>query len=101
MTTNEKIKELARQETFKYFFCNVDSKEWPKDPDAFIENVLDKDKDAFVYDLEFTDQEGRKYAMIIWRLYESFRLDSVVGLMKDFEEILVKFYEKASKIEKG
>ena len=98
MTTNEKIKELAHQETFRSFFCNVDDKDWPEDPDAFIENVLDEDENAFVNDLEISNQKGK---MIIWWLYDNFRLDSIVGLMEDFEEALINFYEEASKIEKG
>ena len=43
MVVSDKIKEMAHEEAFKHYFCNVGDYDWPDDPDAFMDKVDSQD----------------------------------------------------------
>ena len=96
---NDKIKELARQEAFKYFFCNVGEDDWPDDPDAFMDKVEEgaEYEEVEALDLSYEDENGK--CMNIWEPFEQYLISSVREMMDDYTYNLISFYEEAKKLE--
>ena len=98
---NDKIKELAYQEAFKYFFCNVGDDDWPDDPDAFMDKVEEEEgaecEEVEAVELSFEDENGK--CMNIWEPFEWDYISTVRGLMDDYAHNLISFYEQAKKLE--
>ena len=100
MAVNDKIKEMAHKEAFKYYFCNVDTYDWPDDPDAFIEKVIwrSEEDECEAAELSYEDENGK--CMDIWAPFENHTISTIQGLMTDFEVALINFYNRAKELDK-
>lgn len=77
----KKIEQMAVDNAYRFFFCNVDDDDFPKDP---IEFIYDKcEKDNFCFAFEFEDSDER---LVIWEPFENYMLGDIVGWLKDLIE---------------
>ena len=96
--TEDKIKELAHQKAYEYFFCNVGDDDWPDDPDAFIDKILEEDRDSIAVDLFDLIGEGEiGKRMNVWEPFVEYSVSSIVEFMEDYEAGLIAFYREAKK----
>ena len=100
MAVNDKIKEMAHKEAFRYYFSNVDDYDWPDDPDAFIEKVVwrSEEDECEVAELSYDDENGK--CMDVWAPFENYTISAIRELMADFEIALINFYNEAKKLDK-
>ena len=101
MAVNDKIKEMAHKEAFKHYFCNVDTYDWPDDPDAFIEKVIwrSEEDECEAAELSYEDENGK--CMNIWAPFAQYTISDIQGLMVDFEVALINFYNRAKELDNG
>lgn len=100
MAVSDKIKEMAHEEAFRNYFCNVGDSDWPDDPDAFM-NKVDSQSEEYecgADELSYEDENGK--CMDIWAPFEHHSISDIRELMADFETALINFYKKAKKIDK-
>lgn len=81
---DKKIKELARQKAFEHFFSNIGDEDWPKNPDAFLENC---DDGCLAGEL-FPE-------MVVWEPFENYSIAALKQLMSGFQKLLIDFYQEA------
>lgn len=99
MAVNDKIREMAHEEAFKHYFCNVGESDWPDDPDAFMDKVdRDEEYECGADELSYEDENGK--CMDIWAPFETYSISDMRELMADFEIALINFYNEAKKHDK-
>lgn len=98
MEVNDKIKEMAHEEAFKHYFCNVGDYDWPDDPDAFMDKAdQDEEYECGADELSYEDENGK--CMNIWAPFEHYSISDIRELMADFETALINFYKEAKKLD--
>ena len=98
MAASDKIKEMAHEEAFKYYFCNFGEDDWPDDPDAFMDKVESKEDEYGAAELQYEDEKNEK-RMDIWEPFQHCSIGDILWLMDDFETALLDFYQKARKLD--
>ena len=81
---DKKIKELARQKAFEHFFSNVGEEDWPKNPDAFLENC---DNGCLALEL-FPEME-------VCELFEDYSVGLLKQMIEDIYQTLLDFHQEA------
>ena len=99
MEINDKIKEMAHEEAFKHYFCNVGEDDWPDDPDAFMDKIesQSEEDECEAVELIYDDESGK--CMDIWAPFELHSISNVRELIADFETALINFYKEAKKLD--
>lgn len=100
MAVSDKIKEMAHKEAFKHYFCNVDTFDWPDNPDAFMDKIESQNEECEceAIELSYDDENGK--CMNIWAPFEHYTISDIQGLMVDFEVALINFYNRAKEFDK-
>lgn len=99
MVVNDKIKEMAHEEAFKHYFCNVGEDSWPDDPDAFMDKIDSQSEEYECEAVELMYEDESEKSMDIWAPFELYSISDVRGLIADFETTLINFYEEAKKLD--
>ena len=99
MAVNDKIKEMAHEEAFKYYFCNVGEDDWPDDPDAFMDKIESQNEECEceAVELSYEDETGK--CMDIWAPFEHHSISNIRWLMTELESVLINFHEEAKKFD--
>lgn len=90
------IEQIAKNSAYRFFFCNVDDDDFPKDPIEFIYDKCEKDNSCFAF--EFEDGDER---LEIWEPFENYMLGDIVGWLEDLIEDNKIMLLKAISIIKG
>lgn len=76
----KEIEQMAAENAYRFFFCNVDNDDFPEDPVNFIYDNYDLDDFCYQYE----EINGKR--LVLWEPFENYLLQFIVEWLENLIE---------------